>query len=213
MAKNIIRISLSKTSQRTRVEKEYKTRKKQVQRLYERMQKRMKVLEKNDMANSPAYKDFMRFSQNRTKGQSRSSIDIAEIRTELKELSRIDKMKTSGYKKILGTMKKVASNMNIKYSTEKDLIASSKNYFKVFERANQYLNTVSGTSINYDSERVINSINTLVESEKIELFNQSLDLDLLVKEVSDLVIKEKRLDTVKKGDFKITAKSKGFKMF
>ncbi len=173
-----------RTIQETRVLRQ------EVSRVYNKVKKRMNTFKKNELDYTGAYKDFMRFSANRPSKSSRSTMDISELRNELRVLNKIDKDELSYMDGIIERTRETMSKTGFKGKLKKrDVLKGSRKYYELYEKSIQFLKSSKNIARHYSSNRVFNSVNEMLEDKELNLASEKNDIDGMIKKVSEYVDK------------------------
>lgn len=115
-------------------ERKYKA---EVSRKASMANKRLKRLEKNDLTNLPAYKNWLDY-----KGGVKFSVKGKSHNELVAEMARLDHFinaKTSTVRGANATLKQIASNTNISYKRVGELNAKLSKFFDLYSKVEQYL--------------------------------------------------------------------------
>lgn len=121
-------------------EQEFNMLKERLRKEARNANKKIKAMERNDMAGQPAYKKM----NSDTKGKGRYSTagrntkkDVKAMRKELENITEFNNAKTGGVKKTRNYLKKTAEAFGIKYKNTKELIANSRVFWEVVSKLKQ----------------------------------------------------------------------------
>lgn len=171
---------------------------KEVSRLSAIANKRIARLENRDLVNSPAYKKFVEDGGAKfgVKGKTHN-----EVQQEMSRLTKFLNSKTSTIRGINKTLKDMATNIGVKYKNMVDLRAKSDNFFRLADKVEEYLRTVSDMASAIGYNKIWEVINEYVEAENIDLGDANLDIDDLTSVVTDLIDKSKSGNDASDYDF------------
>lgn len=143
--------------------------------------KRVARLEKNELQSSPAYQTYLagggKFG---VKGKTYN-----EVQSEVARLKRFIDSNTSTVKGVNNTLQEMAKNTGIKYKDMKDLRAKSAKFFELSNKVEQYLRTVEDMASAIGYQKIWEAINQYTQDGKIDLSAGEVDIDSMVKTVSD----------------------------
>ena len=117
--------------------KGYHNFKKEVSRKASMANKRLERLEKNDLTNLSAYKQWQSYN-----GGVKFSVagkDYNELQQEMARLNRFLDNKTSLVRQANQQLKDIASNLGLKYKSVKELPAKTEKFFSLAGKVEEYL--------------------------------------------------------------------------
>lgn len=163
-------------------EKAEKIRKyrKEASRLSAMANKRIARLEKNNLTDSPAYQKYLESGGEKfgIKGKTYN-----EVQQEMARLRNFINSETSTVRGVNKVLKDMASNTGIKYENMKELRQSSKVFFELASKVEQYLRTVDDMASAIGYQKIWQAINKYTQTEKIELSKGIKDVEKLTEKV------------------------------
>ena len=164
---NQIDKSRLKFHQSQRYQEEVKKIKKELRRKASMANKRLERLERNNLTDLPAYKQWKEYG-----GGIRFSSagwDLNQLRAELARVDRFLNARTSTVRGAIKYMKEIASITNVKYDRVSDLPDLLKNFFELSSKIEQYLRLVEGSASAIGYHKIWEVINKYVEEQNIDL--------------------------------------------
>lgn len=155
--------------------------KKEANRLVSMANKRVRRLEANNLTDAPAYQQYIasggKFS---VRGK-----DYNQLQQEISRLQTFLSSQTSTIRGYNNVLKEMANNTGIKYKNLADLKQKSTAFFELHSKVEQYLRQVEdmGSAIGY--QKIWETINQYVKSNKVNLGSDQLDIDGMVKQLTD----------------------------
>ena len=145
--------------------------------------KRLKRLEKNDLTNVPAYRQYVqgggvKFS---VKGKSYN-----ELQAELSRVNHFINSKTSTVRGTNSVLKEIANTAKIKYNNLSELYSNVNQFFSLATKVEDYLNATGQTALAIGYQRVWEAINKYVEQEGKILLDTTRDLAKALPEIAKL---------------------------
>ena len=153
---------------------------KEASRLSSMANKRIDRLEKANLTDSPAYKKWV------DKGSVRFGVkgkNHNELQKEVARLRNFIGSDTSTVRGINRTLKEMADNTGIKYSTMKELRKSSGKFFELSGKVEQYLRTVEDMASAIGYQKIWESINKYVKKQEINLSSGENNIEELTQKV------------------------------
>lgn len=156
---------------------------KEANRLASMANKRVRRLEQNNLTDAPAYQQYMasggRFS---VRGK-----DYNQLQQEISRLQSFLSSETSTVRGYNNVLKEMATNTGIKYKNLADLKQKSTTFFELHSKVEQYLRQVEdmGSAIGY--QKIWETINQYVKSNKVNLASDRLNIDDMVKQLTDAI--------------------------
>ena len=163
---------------------EVKENRKKISRLVSLANKRLKRLENAGLNDSPAYQKWVeagavKFS---VKGK-----DHNELQRELSRLKNFIESETSTVRGVNNVLKQMAQNTGIEYNNMQDLKANAKTFFELSSKVEQYLRTVDDIASSIGYQKIWESINQYVKDERITLTDAKMNIDQMIKVVTDML--------------------------
>lgn len=153
--------------QSQRYQEEVKKIKKELRRKASMANKRLERLERNNLTDLPAYKQWKEYG-----GGIRFSSaggDYNQLRAELARVDRFLNARTSTVRGANKYMKEIASITNVKYDRVSDLPKVLRNFFELSSKIEQYLRLVEGSASAIGYHKIWEVINKYVEEQNIDL--------------------------------------------
>ena len=145
--------------------------------------KRLKRLEKNDLTNVPAYRQYVqgggvKFS---VKGKNYN-----QLQAELSRVNHFIDSKTSTVRGTNSVLKEIANTAKIKYNNLSELYSNVNQFFSLATKVEDYLNATGQTALAIGYQRVWEAINKYVEQEGKILLDTTRDLAKALPEIAKL---------------------------
>lgn len=155
-------------------------------RLASMANKRIARLEKAGLIDSPAYKKFQR--DGATKFGIRGK-DYNQVQQEVARMNNFLHSKTSTIKGVETTLKTLADNTGIKYTSLDDIKAQSGKFFELSNKVEQYLRLVEDRASAVDYNKIWEAINTFTQDNEIDLTN-NVSVDNYIEEIVRIIDQE-----------------------
>lgn len=155
-----------------------------VSRQADKANKRLRRLEKNDLTSSPAYQKFLE------EGGQKFSVkgkDWNEIQRELSRINKFLDSKTSTIRGLNNTLKEMAANIGMKYSSLRELQSKSNKFFELASKVEQYLRKMDDIASAIGYQKIWEAINEYTEREEVNLAETEKSIEDMTEDVSDLV--------------------------
>ena len=145
--------------------------------------KRLKRLEKNDLTNVPAYRQYVqgggvKFS---VKGKNYN-----ELQAELSRVNHFIDSKTSTVRGTNSVLKEIANTAKIKYNNLSELYSNVNQFFSIASKVEDYLNATGQTALAIGYQRIWEAINKYVEQEGKILLDTTRDLATALPDIAKL---------------------------
>ena len=145
--------------------------------------KRLKRLEKNDLTNVPAYRQYVqgggvKFS---VKGKNYN-----QLQAELSRVNHFINSKTSTVRGTNSVLKEIANTAKIKYNNLSELYSNVNQFFSLATKVEDYLNATGQKALAIGYQRVWEAINKYVEQEGKILLDTTRDLAKALPEIAKL---------------------------
>lgn len=179
----------------TELERKTKELKKEIQRKAKIAHKRLKRLEKNNLTELPAYKQWVKDGKARfgVKGKNYN-----ELQAELGRLNRFLDSKTSLVKEANKYLKDIARMTGVKYDSVKELPNKLENFFRISEKVEEYLRNVEGSASAIGYHKIWEVVNEVVETEKMVLDQTEDELtDEMIRKIDELLERQYETDWVR----------------
>ena len=182
----------TKTAYGIQVEQDlkYKTKKlkQEISRKASMANKRLARLEKNGLTETPSYRNWVDYG-----GGVKFSVKGKSYNELQAELSRVNNFLDNATSTIRGTnkvLKDMAKATGMTYKNVGDLYKMSSKFFELSSKVEQYLNSAMQGASAIGYQKIWQSINQYIKDEEISLNTAKIDMDNMIKKVSDLVIAE-----------------------
>lgn len=154
---------------------------KEASRLTSLANKRVERLERNNLEDSPAYKKYI-------EGQPKFSVrgkTYNELQHEMSRLRRFINAETSTVKGVNNTLKEMAKNTGINYTSLQDLKSKSSKFFELASKVEQYLRNVEDMASAIGYQKIWEAINQYTKDANIDLSDSDSKMDDMIKNVTD----------------------------
>lgn len=159
--------------------------KREVSRKASMANKRLKRLEKNNLTNLPAYKNWLDYKGGvkfSVKGKSHN-----ELVAEMARLDRFINAKTSTVRGANKTLKQIASSNNISYKKVGELNAKLSNFFSLYNKVNEYLDNSMALANAVGSDSIMEIVQNYVKDQKVNLDGGLQDVDSMIEDITKAV--------------------------
>lgn len=146
--------------------------------------KRLRRLERNNLTELPAYKQWVDY-----KGGVNFSVagkDYNQLQQELARVNQFINSKTSLVRQANAYLKDVANITGIQYQSVKELPEKTKAFFNLASKVEQYLRNVEGSASAIGYQKIWTVINDYVKDEQLELDSSKMDMEKVLEEVIEL---------------------------
>ena len=177
-----IKVTKTKTDEQARKQR-IRQLKQEISKKASMANKRLKRLEKNDLTNVPAYRQYVqgggvKFS---VKGKNYN-----ELQAELSRVNHFIDSKTSTVRGTNSVLKEIANTAKIKYNNLSELYSNVNQFFSLASKVEDYLNATGQTALAIGYQRVWEAINKYVEQEGKILLDTTRDLAKALPEIAKL---------------------------
>ena len=152
-------------------------------RLASMANKRVRRLEQKNLTDAPAYQQYIasggKFS---VRGK-----DYNQLQREISRLQSFLSSETSTVRGYNNVLKEMAKNTGIKYKNLTDLKQKSANFFELHSKVEQYLRQVEDMASAIGYQKIWETINQYVKSNKLNLASDRLNIDDMVKQLTDAI--------------------------
>lgn len=147
--------------------------------------KRIQRLENAGLKESPAYKRWLRDGGEKFSVRGKT---YREVQSEVKRLNRFIDAQTSTVRGTHKVLKEMAKNTGQKYKNLTELKKKSAKFFELASKTEQYLRNIhdAGSAIGY--QKIWEQINTYIQESNANLADSKLNLDQMIKAVSDALM-------------------------
>lgn len=197
MAEKVI-ISASKEPHNEKVERIRKQRQ-EASRMASMANKRLKRLEKNGLQDTPAYKKWIESGGEYFGVRGK---DYNELQREMARMRQFINSQTSTIKGVNNVLKEMADNTGIKYKNLKELRQSSKQFFELASKIEQYLRTVEDMASAIGYQKIWEQVNQYVQVNEIQLSNSKNNVEELTRkivEAMDIYNEKERINANENG--------------
>ena len=165
-------------------DKDVKENRKRISTLVSLANKRLRRLEKAGLTTSPAYQKWV---DDGAKNFSVKGKDHNELQKELSRLKNFVESETSTVRGVNNTLKTMASNTGIEYSTLEELKENAGTFFELASMVEQYLRNVEDIASAIGYQKIWESINQYVKSERITMADAKLNIDEMMEVVTEML--------------------------
>lgn len=168
-------------------------------RLASMANKRLKRLEKNNLQDTPAYQKWLESGGEKFGIRGK---DYNAVQKEMARMRQFINSQTSTVKGVNNVLKEMADNTGIKYKNLKELRQSSKQFFELASKIEQYLRTVEDMASAIGYQKVWEQINQYVQTNKIELGEANNNIEELsqrIVEAMDVYNEKEHINTNENG--------------
>lgn len=177
------------TSNREELDRENKERERQfrqeILRKASMANKRLKRLEKNDLTDLPAYRNWLDY-----KGGVKFSVKGKSHNELVAEMARLDKFinaKTSTVRGANTTLKEIANNVGISYKRVGELNTKLKSFFDLYSKTQEYLENSMQIANSIGSDTIMDTISNYVKDNQEDLDEAGGDYEDMVEDISKLL--------------------------
>ena len=163
---------------------EVKENRKRISRLVSLANKRLKRLENAGLDDSPAYQKWVEAGAEKFSVKGK---DHNQLQRELSRLKNFIESETSTVRGVNNVLKQMAQNTGIEYSNMQDLKNNAKTFFELSSKVEQYLRTVDDIASSIGYQKIWESINQYVKDERITLADAKMNIDQMIKVVTDML--------------------------
>ena len=177
-----IKVTKTKTDEQARKQR-IRQLKQEISKKASMANKRLKRLEKNDLTNVPAYRQYVqgggvKFS---VKGKNYN-----ELQAELSRVNHFIDSKTSTVRGTNSVLKEIANTAKIKYNNLSELYSNVNQFFSIASKVEDYLNATGQTALAIGYQRIWEAINKYVEQEGKILLDTTRDLATALPDIAKL---------------------------
>lgn len=163
---------------------EVKENRKRISRLVSLANKRLKRLEEAGLDDSPAYQKWVEAGAEKFSVKGK---DPNELQRELSRLKNFIESETSTVRGVNNVLKQMAQNTGIQYSNMQELKDNAKTFFELSSKVEQYLRNVDDMASAIGYQKIWESINQYVKDERITLSDAKMNIDQMIKVVTDML--------------------------
>mgnify|MGYP001455992295 CR=1 FL=1 len=186
-----VKSSLTRAEQFLESERELEKIKREIQRKANIAHKRLKRLEKNNLTELPAYKQWVKDGKVRfgVKGKNYN-----ELQAELARLNRFLDSKTSLVREANKYLQEIAEMTGVKYKSVKELPDKLSNFFRITEKVEEYLRNVEGYASAIGYHKIWEVVNEVVKMEGRELAGSEEEMEAIIQDAIDAIEYEHYID-------------------
>lgn len=147
--------------------------------------KRIEVLERNNLQDSPAYQRYLKEGAQPfgIKGK-----DYNEVQQEAARIRRFLESETSTFKGIRNVLTDMAKNTGIKYKNFSELKEKSKQFFDLAGKVEQYLRATQNAASAFGYNQIWEAINQYTEQEESDLDSSEFDLEEATEKIGKALL-------------------------
>lgn len=167
-------------------------KKREIQKLLNKANKRLKRLEQANLKTSPAYQGLYR-EGGWTEKESRFGVKgktAKEINREYIRIKNFLNDSTSTVRGATKVLKETAKNVGLKYRTVRELKEISPKFFELASKARQYLESSNRQAEALDYNKIFNAVNRLTKKGKLDLSNVvdvGERVNAIINEIDDMM--------------------------
>lgn len=161
--------------------------------------KRLKRLEKNGLQDTPAYQKWIESGGEKFGVRGK---DYNEVQREMARMRQFINSQTSTIKGVNNVLKEMADNTGIQYKNLKELRQSSRQFFELASKIEQYLRTVEDMASAIGYQKIWEQVNQYVQTNKIELGDTNNNIEELthrIVEAMDVYNEKEYISSTKDG--------------
>ncbi len=160
--------------------------KREIQRKANVAHKRLKRLEKNNLTELPAYKQWVKEGAVRFGVRGKTP---EQLQQELNRVNRFLESKTSLVREANKYLKEVANTVGVQYRRVKELPQLLSNFFRLSDKVEEYLRLVEGSASAVGYHKIWEVVNEVVEVEEMtmELTDEQLE-QMMIKVIEAIGI-------------------------
>ena len=163
---------------------EVEENRKRISRLVSLANKRLKRLENAGLDDSPAYQKWVEAGAEKFSVKGK---DHNQLQRELSRLKNFIESETSTVRGVNNVLKQMAQNTGIQYSNMQELKDNAKTFFELSSKVEQYLRNVDDIASAIGYQKIWESINQYVKDERITLSDAKMNIDQMIKVVTDML--------------------------
>jgi len=160
---------------------------KEVSRKAAIINKRIERLERNNLTDTPAYKQYKQMTGGNHKfGVKGKSYN--EVQSELAKINKLLDAKTSTVRGSNKVLKEIAENTGIKYKNLSDLKQKSAKFFELSSKVEQYLRNVEDAASAIGYQKIWEAVAQYTKQIENEFDLSNMDVDDLVETISNAIL-------------------------
>lgn len=145
----------------------------EVSRLASMANKRLKRLEKNELEDTPAFREWVK------NGEVKFSVkgkDYNQLQSEYWRVKHFIDSKTSTVKGAIQNLKDIADMTNIEWKDIDELKTKTKNFFELSDKIKEYYQLADKQAEGLDYQAIWEQINTMVDDGLVDLEDTDTDM-------------------------------------
>lgn len=159
---------------------------KEASRLSSMANKRIARLEKNNLTDSPAYKNLLGADGVVPRFGIRGK-DYNQVQSEVARMNKFLNNTTSTVRGAHKVLKDMAKNTGIKYKNLTELKTKSKQFFELSSKVEQYLRTVDDMASAIGYQKIWEQVNQYVKEQETEFDGAEMDIDKAILDVTNAI--------------------------
>lgn len=149
----------------------------------DKIAKRMKRLENNDLKLTPAYQTWLKDGPKfMVKGKTPAQLKLIEIR-----LDEINDLKTSTAKGAKKYIEELGRQIGSQHTDLSAIQNEASNFYRLRDKLMELFDTQYNLSNKFGYGQVENGIEEYVKKNKIDLSDENMDVDALLADISELI--------------------------
>lgn len=155
--------------------------------------KRIARLEAKGLTDTPAYQGYI------ASGGGKFSVrgkDHNQLQSEVARMKAFVEANTSTITGVNDYLKDMAKNTGIKYKNMEELHAKAGRFFELSNKVEEYLRTVEDMASAIGYQKIWEAVNTYTQSARIDLADTNVDIDDLIKDISDALTEHQKPENV-----------------
>ena len=167
--------------------------KREIQRKANIAHKRLKRLEKNNLTELPAYKQWVKEGAVRFGVRGKTP---EQLQQELNRVNRFLESKTSLVREANKYLKETADIVGVKYKSVKELPELLSNFFRLSDKVEEYLRLTEGSASAIGYHKIWEVVNEVVEVEEMTMDMTDEQLEELMVKVIEAIGIESELEAL-----------------
>ena len=155
--------------------------------------KRLQRLEKNNLTEVPAYKQWVKEGAVRFGVRGKTP---EQLQQELNRVNRFLEAKTSLVREANKYLKETAEIVGVKYKSVKELPMLLSNFFNLSEKVEEYLRLVEGSASAIGYHKIWEVVNEVVEMEEMTKDMTDEEIERLMTKVIEAIAIESELEAL-----------------
>lgn len=167
--------------------------KKEIQRKANIAHKRLKRLEKNNLTELPAYKQWVKEGAVRFGVRGKTP---EQLQQELNRVNRFLESKTSLVREANKYLKEIAAIVGVKYKSVKELPVLLSSFFRLSDKVEEYLRLTEGSASAIGYHKIWEVVNEVVEVEEMTRDMTDEQIEQLMEKVIEAIGIESELEAL-----------------